>query len=130
MQPTPTVDGHNGAMTSDGDRLVLGPELRERIEGLGLTPAKFAKLARVSTRAMNYALEEERPHAGRTVRDKIAVAFSKLDAGEVIEEEPHVLRVEFRPGVWVTVDADNIATLGDLREVEAKIRRLIDSNGR
>lgn len=87
-------------------------------------------MARISRRALNYAEDETGPRAGATVAGKITATLARLESGEVIEEEPHILRVELRPGVFVTVDADNAATLGDLREVEARIRRLIDNDGK
>lgn len=106
---------------------ITGQEIKRRRLGLGIdTPARLAQLARVSTRA---AQKAERDEAGPTVLRKIARALDKLEAGEVIEEDVTVMRVEVRPGVFVTVDADNAATLGDLRDVEARIRRLIDSDG-
>lgn len=107
---------------------MLGPELRERREALGLSAERFARFARISRRALNYA-EDDKPRAGATVTGKISTTLARLEAGELLEESSHVLRVEFRPGVWLTVEADNVATLGDLREVEEKIKRLID-NGR
>jgi transcriptional regulator with XRE-family HTH domain len=126
MQRLQTPDVHTDGM-SDGDR-VLGPELKARREALGLSVDQFARRARISTRAQSYA-EGDPPRAGRTVAAKISGTLDRLEGGEVIEEDPHVLRVELRPGIWVTVDADNVATLGDLRDVEARIRRLIDGNG-
>jgi transcriptional regulator with XRE-family HTH domain len=126
MQRLQTLDVHTEPM-SDADR-VLGPELKARREGLGLSVDQFARRARISTRAQSYA-EGDPPRAGRSVSTKISETLARLESGEVIEEDPHVLRVELRPGIWVTVDADNVATLGDLREVEARIRRLIDGNG-
>jgi hypothetical protein len=81
-------------------------------------------MAGVSRRALTNA---ETGKAGATVNGRVEKTLARLEAGEMVPESPHILRVQFRPGVWVTVDADNVATLGDLREVEAKIRRLIDN---
>jgi hypothetical protein len=81
-------------------------------------------MARISRRALNYA---ETGKAGQTVRDKITLALMRLEAGEVLDDEPHVIREQIRPGVWITVEAEDVATLGDLREVEDRIHRLIES---
>lgn len=106
-----------------GDR--VRPEtFRARREALGITAESFYKMARISRRALTNA---EKGDAGPTVTNKVENTLRRLEAGEPVAEEAHVMRVEFRPGVWVTVDADNVATLGDLREVEQKIRRLIDN---
>lgn len=113
-------------MASDEGRVELtGDEIKKRRSALGLSTARLAAYARVSVRALQKA---ERDDAGQTVLTRVGTALDKLEAGEVIEPDPTVLRVELRPGVWVTVDAENVATLGDLREVEAKIRQLIDEN--
>lgn len=112
-------------MDSDGDR-VLGPDLARRVDALGLSVTRFARAAHVSLRAVNYAMGEK-PRAGKEVARKVTEALLALEAGEMVEDEPdEFLTVEFRPGVWVAVRADDAATLGDLREVEEKIKRLAD----
>lgn len=125
--PAPLLT-HNPGMTSDGNRVnITGQEIQRRRLALGLdTPAQLARLARVSTRA---AQKAEVDQAGATVLRKLARTLERLEAGEVIEEDPVELRLELRPGVTVTVEADNTATLGDLRDVEARLRRLIDDDG-
>lgn len=108
-------------MTTGGDR---DNDIKQRREALGIPAERFYRIARVSRKSLHNA---ETGKAGAEVVRKVNEALDKLEAGEPIAEDQHALRVEFRPGVWVTVDADNVATLGDLREVEAKIKRLIDS---
>lgn len=93
--------------------------------GTRYTAERLARVARISRRALSYA---ESGRAGRTVLTKITTALARLEAGETLEEHQHVIRLELRPGVWVTVEADDAATVGDLREVETKIRRLIEDS--
>jgi transcriptional regulator with XRE-family HTH domain len=110
---------------SDGDRVELGNQIRTRRKAHSKTTARLAQMAGVSVRALQKA---EKGEAGDTVLTKVFRTLDRLDDGEDIPDEQEVLRVEFRPGVWVTVDAADAATLGDLREVEARIRRLIEGN--
>lgn len=128
MPSTVTLLTDTSGMTSDGNRVgITGLEIKRRRLALDIdTPARLAQLARVSTRA---AQKAEKDEAGATVVRKIVRTLERLESGEVIEDDPTVLRLELRPGVFVTIDADNAATIGDLREVEARIRRLVDGNG-
>jgi transcriptional regulator with XRE-family HTH domain len=113
---TPGMSGGNRRTT---------PAFRQRREALGITAERFYKMAGVSRRALHNA---ERGEAGAVTTGKVERTLARLEAGEDVPEVPHVVRVELRPGVYVTVDAENFATLGDVREVESRIRRLIDSD--
>jgi DNA-binding XRE family transcriptional regulator len=106
-------------MTTGGNRDMS--DFKQRREALGITAERFYKMARVSRRALHNA---EKGEAGPTVRTKVEAALARLEAGGTIAEDEHVVRLELRPGVYVTVDAEDYATLGDVREVETRIRRL------
>ena len=101
------------------------PAFRQRRESLGITAERFYKMAGVSRRALHNA---ETGTAGPVVNGKVERTLARLEAGEDVPEIPHVVRVELRPGVYVTVDAENYATLGDVRDVESRIRAMIDSD--
>ena len=105
----------------DGGNRDNPSDFKARREALGITAERFYKMARVSRRALHNA---EKGEAGPTVNAKVAATLGRLESGQAVAEEEHVVRLELRPGVYVTVDAEDYATLGDVREVENRIRRL------
>lgn len=110
---------------SGGNRGTTTTDFKTRREALGITAERFYKMARVSRRALHNA---ENGSAGPVVTAKVANTLARLEAGETVDEDARVLRIEVRPGVFLTVDASDEATLGDLRDVESRVRRLIDSD--
>jgi predicted transcriptional regulator len=112
LSDTADMTGGNRESSSD---------FKARREALGVTAERFYKMARVSRRALHNA---EKGEAGPTVSAKVEQTLRRLESGQTVAEEEHVVRLELRPGVYVTVDAEDYATLGDVREVETRIRRL------
>lgn len=122
---TMTQPGPVDTFRMSGGNRVATTDFKRRREALGITAERFYKMARVSRRALHNA---EGGTAGPVVTAKVANTLARLEAGETVPEDVHVLRVEIRPGVYLTVDASDEATLGDLRDVESRVRRLIDSD--
>lgn len=119
---------HNPSMATDGgDRVNLtGTEIARRRKALRLSTADLAKRARLSARAVQKAEKDE---AGNYTLTRLSDTLDRLEAGETVAPEVEAVRVEFRPGVWIVVDAEDSATLGDLREAEMRVRKIIDRNG-
>lgn len=124
MHTLSETSGSNIHMQGGDHADVLGAALTRRREGLGLTIPNLARKARLSERAVRYAERDNR--AGHTVRTKLAKTLERLEAGETIEDQARIISVELRPGIKITVDADDLATLGDLRAIEDDVQRLID----
>jgi DNA-binding XRE family transcriptional regulator len=122
MHMASTLPRDTADMTSGGNR-GSDPAFRQRREALGITAERFYKMAGVSRRALHNA---ETGKAGPVVTGKVEQTLARLESGEDVPEVPHVVRLELRPGVYVTVDAEDYATLGDVRDVETRIRRLSD----
>jgi predicted transcriptional regulator len=104
-----------------GDHRDQATDIKRRREALGVTAERFFRMAGVSRRALHNA---ETGTAGPVVMGKVTRTLERLEAGELVPEEPPVVRLEVRPGVFVTLDAENTATLGDVRDIEARLRGL------
>lgn len=111
------------ARMNGGNRVTT--DFKARREALGVPAERFYKMAGISRRSLGNA---ESGGGGATVRGKIEQTLRRLEAGEHVPEEVPVLRLEILPGVYLTVDATDEARIGDVRTVEAKVRRLIDSD--
>jgi hypothetical protein len=102
-----------------------GHDYQQRWLDAGVKNQDFARMARVSKKSLNNFVNGV---AGPEVQRKVLDALRKLESGEVIPLDPHTLDLEPRPGIHVIVRAGSEATLGDLREVEDRLRRLLDGN--
>lgn len=122
---TMTQAGPVDTSRMSGGNRVIG-DFKSRREALGIPAERFYKMARISRRSLSNA---EAGDAGPVVMGKVEQTLQKLERGEHVSEDVHVLRLELRPGVFLTVDASDEATLGDLRDVESRVRRLIDNDG-
>lgn len=103
-----------------------GSEFKRRRKALGWSVDTLARKTGLSRRTINNV------ESGKAGEDSVREVDRVLALGEEGLETPeqeHVLRVEFRPGVWLTLDADAHARLGDLREAEDRIQALIRRNG-
>lgn len=106
-------------MTAKGDRAADGANVRARREALGLTQPELAVAAGVGARTLS---QLEQGIGGHTRLYRVERALDRLERGE--DPTTQVVRVEWAPGVFITINAEDEARLRDIRDAEAAVRRL------
>lgn len=106
-------------MASGGDRAVEGRGIRKRREALGLTQAQLSTFAKVGLRTLE---QIEAGEGGGTRIDRVLATLRRIEAGEDAASE--VMRVQVRPGVYVVMEVEDTATVGDQRAAEDLLRAL------
>lgn len=114
-------------MASATDR---GSRIRQRRLALGLKQHQLAVAAKVHPKTVTNV------ENGRTEKDEtlqaLEDALTLAEMGRQLEEpspvRPTVNRLQVRPGVWITytVEAGDDVRLGDLRDVERRLRRIAE----
>lgn len=108
-------------MTTGGDRVAVGTNVRSRREALGLTQAQLAVAAGVGTRTL---AQLEAGEAGWTRLSRVERALDRLERGE--DPTTEVVRWQIEPGVWITLSAEDAATMRSIKAAEERIRNLLE----
>ncbi len=117
-------------MASATDR---GSKIRQRREALGLKQHQLAAAAGVHPKTVTN-VENGRTENRDTLRaleDALTLAEMSHQLDEPSPLRPTVNRLQVRPDVWITytVEAGDDVRLGDLREVERRLRRIAEESG-
>jgi transcriptional regulator with XRE-family HTH domain len=108
-------------VTTGGDRVAAGREIKARRDALGISREKLAVVSGVSNKTLENI---EHGVGGHTRAHLVLRALDKLERGE--DPLSEVVRVQVRPGVWVTISADDVASMRDVRSVEDALRGMAD----